>query len=678
MPLDDQRSKIDKLDREILERLRDRLKLVEEVFEVKKADHNILVRDKGREKAKLAEIAEVAREFDLDPYLVTRIFQGIIAYSVRHQAAGFLLDQQGKDRPLRVAFQGILWSYSHSAALKFFGQRAERMEFFGLDSFRAAIELVERGEADFGILPIENTIAGSINETYHLIGRTKLHIVGEEQWRIRHCLMATEQTPLSRIQRISSHPQALLQCSEFLSTMIGVTVESYVDTAAAAKKVLSDGDPTQAAIASSTAAEQFGLTILKEDIGNQRENFTRFVLVAPKVLPSDARLPHKVSLLLVTEHKEGALFLCLKVLNDRKLNMTKLESRPIPNAPWEYQFYLDFMGNIADPNVQQAITELRHEARYLKVLGCYPSWPDAVPEVPREALMDFATEPKPKPDTPAAPPEPVARFTLASRENHPEGLRIKVGEHFIGPGTFTIMAGPCTVQSRSQVMEAAKLAKECGATVLRGRAFSLSNPAGFQGLGYEALDYLAEAGRAYGLPVVAEVLTPEDVPTVAAKADILQIGTRNMQNFMLLREVGATAKPVLLKRGMMASIEEWLSAAEFILATGNSHVILCERGIRTFETATPATLDLTAVPILKSRTHLPVIVDPSHATGHRDLVAPMAKAAAMAGADGVMVEFELDPEHAVGHREQVLSSDAFRTLTTDLRAILQLVDRMPS
>ena len=673
MPLDHTRKKIDKLDQEILERLQERIKLVEQVFQLKKADPKILVRDKGREKAKLGEIAKLAREYGMDPYLVTRIFRDIIEYSVRHQAAEFLLGNKESQQPRRVAFQGILWSYSHLAAMKFFSDRAQGMEFFGFDSFRAAVEAVERGEADFAILPIENTIAGSINETYQLIGRAKLHIVGEEQWRIRHCLMGVSREPLGKIRRISSHPQALLQCSEFLSTMAGVIVESYVDTAAAARKVLNDGDPTQAAIASAEAAEQLGLSILKEDIGNQRENYTRFVLVAPRTMPSDPRLHHKVSMLLVTEHKEGALYMCLKTLNDHQVNMTKLESRPIPNAPWEYQFYLDVEGNLTEPHVQDAISDLRRQARYLKVLGCYPSCPDAVPEVAREALVDA---PSPAPQATPIQVESQARFKLASRANHPEELRIKVGDHFIGPGTFTILAGPCTVRSADQVMEAARLAKEYGAHVLRGQTLAAQRTVdGFQGLGFEGLAYLAQAGKTYGLPIVTEVQTPEDVAQVAAKADILQIGTVNMQNFALLREVGATSKPVLLKRSMMASIDEWLSAAEFILSAGNGHVILCERGIRTFETATPATLDLSAVPILKARTHLPVVVDPSHATGHRELVGPMAKAAVLAGADGIMVEFETDPDNSVGHREQLLSPEAFQELVVQINALLPLVNR---
>lgn len=279
----------------------------------------------------------------------------------------------------RVAFQGIDFAYSHLAGRQFFGERSFDAEFVGLDSFRDVVDAVERGEAGFGMLPIENTIAGSINETYQLLAGTSLTVVGEQPWRVRHCLAGVAEVTLDRVRRVLSHPQALLQCAQFTARLPGVTVESYLDTAAAARKVRNDGDPTQAAIASVEAATHFGLHILATDIGDQHANFTRFVVVAREPLATDPKLPHKVSLWFVTAHTEGALFKCLQVLHVHRLNMTKLESRPIPQEPWEYQFYVDFLGNIADPNVESALALLKHETRHLRVLGCYLCHPDAAP-----------------------------------------------------------------------------------------------------------------------------------------------------------------------------------------------------------------------------------------------------------------------------------------------------------
>ncbi len=239
---------------------------------------------------------------------------------------------------------------------------------------------------------------------------------------------------------------------------------------------------------------------------------------------------------------------------------------------------------------------------------------------------------------------PISRpFKLTSREFHPEDTVIRVLDAAIGDGSLTVMAGPCSVESRDQLFETADVVKEAGATVLRGGAFKpRTSPYAFQGLGVEALRYLAEARERTGLPVITEVMEPSQVDIVAEYADILQIGTRNMQNYSLLRDVGRVARPVMLKRGYGATVEEWLMAAEYIVSSGNPNVILCERGIRTFETYTRNTMDLSAVPLLHHLTHLPVIVDPSHATGKRWLVKPLAIGGIAVGADGVMVEVHPD------------------------------------
>jgi 3-deoxy-7-phosphoheptulonate synthase len=263
---------------------------------------------------------------------------------------------------------------------------------------------------------------------------------------------------------------------------------------------------------------------------------------------------------------------------------------------------------------------------------------------------------------------PISRpFKLTSREFHPEDTVIRVLDAVIGDGSLTMMAGPCSVESRDQLFETADAVKAAGATVLRGGAFKpRTSPYAFQGLGVEALRYLAEARDRTGLPVITEVMEPSQVDIVAEYADILQIGTRNMQNYSLLRDVGRVARPVMLKRGYGATVEEWLMAAEYIVSSGNPNVILCERGIRTFETYTRNTMDLAAVPLVHHLTHLPVIVDPSHATGKRWLVKPLALGGVAVGADGVMVEVHPNPDAALSDAEQQLTLDQFRDLMTAL------------
>jgi 3-deoxy-7-phosphoheptulonate synthase len=263
---------------------------------------------------------------------------------------------------------------------------------------------------------------------------------------------------------------------------------------------------------------------------------------------------------------------------------------------------------------------------------------------------------------------PISRpFKLTSREFHPEDTVIRVLDAVVGDGSLTVMAGPCSVESRDQLFETADAVAAAGATILRGGAFKpRTSPYSFQGLGVEALRHLAEARERTGLPVITEVMEPNQVDIVAEYADILQIGTRNMQNYSLLTAVGRVARPVMLKRGYGATVEEWLMAAEYVVSSGNPNVILCERGIRTFETYTRNTMDLAAVPLVHHLTHLPVIVDPSHATGKRWLVKPLAIGGVAVGADGVMVEVHPHPDDALSDAEQQLTLDQFRELMSSL------------
>ncbi len=268
-------------------------------------------------------------------------------------------------------------------------------------------------------------------------------------------------------------------------------------------------------------------------------------------------------------------------------------------------------------------------------------------------------------------------YKLASREFHPEDTIVRVGEStLVGGSEVVVMGGPCAVESAEQIEASAEFVASCGATILRGGAFKpRSSPYSYQGLGMEGLKLLRQAADKHELAVVTEVMTIEQIPAVCEYADILQVGARNMQNYPFLTAVGQAKKPVLLKRGMSATIQEWLMSAEYILTAGNPDVIMCERGIRTFETATRNTLDLSAVPVIKHLSHLPVIVDPSHGVGNRRFVAAMARAAVAAGADGVMVEIHPDPDKALSDGPQSLTFDEFKALVNRCRIIATTIGR---
>jgi 3-deoxy-7-phosphoheptulonate synthase len=267
-------------------------------------------------------------------------------------------------------------------------------------------------------------------------------------------------------------------------------------------------------------------------------------------------------------------------------------------------------------------------------------------------------------------------YKLASRDFKKENTEINVRGTVIGGKKIPVIAGPCAVENKTILMTIAEKVKDGGAAFLRGGAYKpRTSPYSFQGLGEEGLRYLAEARGKTGLPIVTEIMDPRDIDVIVEYADIIQIGARNMQNFRLLLEVGSVDKPVLLKRGLSATIKEWLMSAEYIMSRGNQNVMLCERGIRTFETATRNTLDLSAVPVLKKLTHLPVVVDPSHGVGKWDLVAPMAKAAVAAGADALIIEVHTNPEEALSDGEQSLKPDMFAQLMKELKTIAQAIGR---
>lgn len=274
----------------------------------------------------------------------------------------------------RVGYQGGAGAYSETAARRHFGRGGVEPDTRGYPSFRAMVQALLAGEVEFAMLPVENTTAGSITEAYDLLMRANLGAVGEEVLRVEHCLLGVRPVPLERLRRILSHPQALAQCAEFLASLSGCTAEAHADTALAAALVRELGDPSVAAIASEEAAKLHGLEVMARDIADQKDNFTRFLVVAREQRPCPLEERAKTSLVFATRHEQGALVRCLSVLAEHGLNLTKLESRPRPGHPFQYLFYVDFEGNLAAPSVQQALAELRARARFVQVFGSYPAF----------------------------------------------------------------------------------------------------------------------------------------------------------------------------------------------------------------------------------------------------------------------------------------------------------------
>jgi chorismate mutase/prephenate dehydratase len=669
------RQNLNQVDDDMVRLLAKRLETVALIAK-EKAGSTQAIRDPEREREVLTRVETLAQSLGLSAPLARKIFSEIISYSVSRQVAS-LAGIEGERTEVAVAFQGSSLTYNNLAAEQYLASQGLPGRFVGLSTLKQVIDSLTSAAVDLAFLPIENTVAGSINQVYDVLREQDLHIVGEESYRVELCLAATADVPASALRRILSHPLALDQCSAFVAALPQAQAVPFLDTREAMHAVAEARDPTLAAIGSPEAAAAHELHILNRNVGNQDEILMRYVALARAPVSLDVRVPCKTSLILSTRHEKGALLRCLQILAEYGLSMTKLESRPRPNRPWEYMFFIDFEGNVADQRAASALEALRSEALYLKILGCYPA--KATPADAQTTTLPQASEattalPAAAPAARIALDQPIARaskhYRLADRATHPEDTIIRVGSLLIGGAGFVVIAGPCSVESEDQINRTALYVREQGAHILRGGVFKpRTGPYAFQGLGREGLDLLVAAGKAAGLPIVTEVMTIDQVHLVAEKSDILQIGARNMQNFPLLSAVGKVDRPVLLKRGLSSTIEEWLAAAEYILAQGNGQVILCERGIRTFESATRNTLDLSAVVVLRERTHLPIVVDPSHGTGKRPYVAPMAWAARACGAHGVSIEVHPEPDKALSDGDQSLDFPQFKALMEGLSRV---------
>jgi 3-deoxy-7-phosphoheptulonate synthase len=555
---------------------------------------------------------------------------------------------------MRVAIQGTYGSFSEAAARR----RWPGLETLPCREATGVVAAVREGRAEAGCLPIENSLIGSVTTTYDLLeeafGDGTLRLTHEILYPVHHTLMAVPGARLEGIKRVLSHPVALGQCRDWLSRHLpDAELVSAWDTAGSAEIVAQESNPALAAVAARHAADAHGLVPIAERIEDDPTNQTRFLTFTR----SGVELPaatggmtrYKTSIIVLIDHKPGMLALTLQAFGVGGVNLMALQSRPERSAPWTYRFYVDVDGAATDPRVAEALEEVEALAARVVVLGSYEAWVEG----------SRLSAPPPTPAHHTRKPE----IPLVDRRRAPDGSRVQVRHLVFGGESPVLIAGPCSVESEAMILETADAVAKLGGDMLRGGAYKpRTSPYDFQGLGVKGLRYLADARERTGLPVVTEVLSWEEVAVVGHFADMLQIGARNMQNFSLLRAASRSGKPILLKRGAGATIEEWLMAAEYVLAEGNPNVVLCERGIRTFERATRHTLDLNAVVLVRERTHLPVIVDPSHAAGLRSLVMPLSLGSLAAGACGLLVEVHPDPGSAMSDGAQSLDLPMFADL----------------
>ena len=526
---------------------------------------------------------------------------------------------------LKVGYQGEPGAYGESAAAADGGIPQ------GFASFEKLLEALHKGTVDEAVLPIENAVVGAITEALEplavaVVGGFDLVATALTSVPVRLSLAVRQGTPLADVKRAWSHPAALRQCTAKLAAL-GIERVVCYDTAGAAQIIAGDSS-TDAAICSRRAADRYGLEVLVDDISDKEHNGTRFVHLR---MADHARAKVPLAFLRASSMTATSR---LDVLTGATL-LPLAGTSGFPVRLWVLGADAARLQALAPARDVQAISLGQPAAHAARIAG-----------------KAFA--------------EPVVKSLPHATARKPQTV-IEVGPFRVGAGSRAVIAGPCTVESPEQIVRIAREVAACGATALRGGVFKpRTNPRALQGHGLEALQWFVEAGKAVGLPIVTEVMAVDQVKAVAEHAHVLQIGARNMQNYDLLRAVGRAGRPVLLKRGAGATVDEWLGAAEYVMASGEARVILCERGIRTFESSTRNTLDIGGMLAARPMTHLPLIADPSHAAGRADLVKGLARAAWAAGADGIIVEVHDDPARAVCDENHALVPQRFAELAREL------------
>ena len=593
------RRELDGVDRGILEGLARRADVVARVGALKSGGGTV-VRDSSREEALLGRLVDLGRTLGLDALLVTRVFREVLDHSLRVQHERLARDPARARTKLSVGYQGGEGAFSQLCAQRHFATRDVEVVYRGFSGFRPMLDALREHKLDYAVLPIENTTAGSINESYDLLAEMDLHLVGEEAWKVEHCLIGFEDADVDAIERVFSHPVALAQCGRLLSEL-GCKAEAFEDTALAVAKVKAEGDRRQAAIASDAAARIHGLSVLRHAVQDQRSNYTRMVIVSREPAHFDVRIPCKTSLIFATHHREGALARAIAVLAEHGLNLTKLESRPRPNNPWEYRFYLDFEGNLDDPVVRDALEELARETSYLRILGTYPTRTSdaAKPATPRRKRID------------AAPSAGVMRIGALDFGARP-----------------LVFAGPMTASDSEGI---GATLHNAGVDALWGAHLDERDEALRQAL--------VRAAGTHHLPLVLGLRHRADIAMVR-DADLLVV---SMDDTELLDEIGRLDVGIVLQRGLSATTDAWLAAADRVRKRGNARIVLLDAGVQLLDRRAP---DLAALPDLD--TPYPVVVDVGEAST-RSIA--LARAAVSAGARGVVVR----------------AGDALETLTATLR-----------
>lgn len=639
-PLNQTREQITQLDNELLSLLAERRRLSLEVARSKEVDIRP-IRDTQREKELLTRLVKKGREKGLDAHYVISLYQSIIEDSVLNQQAYLhgRANPETQKQQYCIAYLGARGSYSYLAATRYCLRRQVDMLDLGCQSFDEIVQAVESGHADYGFLPIENTSSGSINEVYDVLQHTSLSIVGETTIEVSHCLLGKPGSKLSDIKTVYAHPQPISQCSRYLSQHKDLRLEYCSSSAEAMEKVNQSADNSAGAIGSAEGGALYQLESIEAGLANQKINQSRFIVVARKAVAVPEQLPAKTTLIMATGQKAGALVEALLVLKAHQLNMSKLESRPIPGTPWEEMFYLDIDANISSEAMQAGLKQLERITRFIKVLGCYPCETVKPTQLSNSQLLIEPSTSKTQNLSDNTPEISPYRYSKAYKTQDSE---ISSGPLSIGAGHIGVIAKMSLTKelsplALSQFEHGVKQLKEIGFQAIILEAVNLLVSPDL------TLAKLRQILHQYDLLCIVAVEQSADMALATQQADMLFINGKQMFNQALLTQAGTLPMPLLLERNDMASYEEFLAATEIILSQGNQQLILCDSGVRTFNHANLPTLDLASLIQIKATSHLPIVINPCYAIA-QDALVLQTQGIKQLKADGLVLNCTLEDD----------------------------------
>ncbi|AUD61952.1 chorismate mutase [Shewanella sp. Pdp11] len=637
-PLNQTREQITNLDNELLALLAERRRLSLEVARSKEVDVRP-IRDTQREKELLARLVKEGREKGLDAHYVISLYQSIIEDSVLNQQAYLhgRANPETQKQQYCIAYLGARGSYSYLAATRYCQRRQVEMLDLGCQSFDEIVQAVESGHADYGFLPIENTSSGSINEVYDVLQHTSLSIVGETTIEVSHCLLGKAGSKLADIKTVYAHPQPISQCSRYLSQHKDLRLEYCSSSAEAMDKVNQSPDNSAAAIGSAEGGALYQLESIEAGLANQKINQSRFIVVARKAVAVPEQLPAKTTLIMATGQKAGALVEALLVLKAHQLNMSKLESRPIPGTPWEEMFYLDIDANISSESMQAGLKQLERITRFIKVLGCYPCETVKPTQLSNSQLLIEPSTSKDQVISENGANTSPVRYSKAYKEQASE---INCGAMTIGAGHVGAIA---QITLNNDISHLALSAFEQQVKQLKEAGFQavLLNAVSQMAMAEVTLAKLRQILHQYGLVCIITIEQEADMPLAVQHADMLFLAGKQMFNQTLLTQAGTLPIPLILERNDMASFEELLTATEIILSQGNQQLILCDSGIRTLNNANLPSLDLASLIQIKATSHLPILINPSYAVSD-DALLVQTQGIKQLKVDGLILNCPLD------------------------------------